>query len=152
MSSFAGNQTLPICPHKDGILEDFHFSLIHLVVVNGCGHECTLPIFSKAALNTKTSGESDSRVSSQWTGSFKNVRSTFEILADEINEELGSHSNRRGSNQAMVESPSLGGCAPIFRSGLRSKSVHTMMDHIFGSVKLLGQAGKALSMWSNLST
>jgi len=73
-------------------------------MVNGCNHEYTLPIFSKAALKTKASGESDSGVSDQWTKLLRQVRSAFDVLADEINEELGSHSNRRGSNQAMAES------------------------------------------------
>ena len=87
-----------------------------------------LPLFSNAALKTKQSGESDSGVSKEWTKLFTEVRNTFEILADEINEELGSHSNIRGSNQAMVDNPSLGGFAPIFRSGLRLKSIHTIFD------------------------
>jgi len=39
----------------------------------------------------------------------------------------------------------LGGYAPIFRSGLRSKSIHATFDYIFGSTKLLRQAGKTLS-------
>ncbi|CAB9508633.1 expressed unknown protein [Seminavis robusta] len=47
----------------------------------------------------------------------------------------------------MVESPSLGGYAPIFRSGLKSKSIHTIFDYIFGSAELLRQGGKALSRW-----
>jgi hypothetical protein len=141
-------QTLPIYPHRDGILEDFYFSLIHLIVVKGCSHEYVLPVFSKAALKTKESGESNSGVSKEWTKFFGEIRNTFEILADEINEELGSHSNRRGSNQAMVESPSLGGYAPILRSGLKSKSIHTIFDYIFGSTELLHQAGKTLSRWT----
>ncbi|KAG7338880.1 hypothetical protein IV203_028845 [Nitzschia inconspicua] len=91
----------------------------------------TFPIFSKAALKTKKSGESDSGVSGFWTRLFGEVRNTFEVLADEINEELGSHSNLRGSYQAMVESQSLGGYAPIFRSGLRSKSIHTIFDYSY---------------------
>ena len=138
---------LPIYPHRDGILKDFCFSLVHLLVVNGCSHEHTLPIFYKAALNTKKSGESDSRMSSQWTNLFKHVRNTFKILVDEINEELGSHSNRRGPNQVMVESPSLGGYAPTFRSGLRAK-VHNIVHHTCGSTAPLRKAGQALSRWT----
>jgi len=141
-------QTLPIYPHRDGLLEDFYFSLVHLIVVNGCNHEYVLPLFSKAALHTKKSGESDSRVSNRWTTIFKRVRDTFEILADEINEELGSHSNRRGADQSMVETPGLSGYAPIFRSGLKANNVHTIMDYIFGSEGLLHSAGKALSKWT----
>ncbi|KAG7352076.1 hypothetical protein IV203_008124 [Nitzschia inconspicua] len=124
--------------------EDFYFSQIHLTV----SHEYMFPIFSKAALKTKKSGESDSGVSGFWTRLFGEVRNTFEVLADEINEELGSYSNLRGSNQAMVESQSLGGCAPIFRSGLRSKSIHTIFDNIFGSTELLRQSGNSLSRWT----
>jgi len=107
-------QTLPICPHRDGIFEDFHFSLVHLIVAKGCDHECACPVFSKVALKTKESGESNGGVSKEWTKSFNEIRTTFEVLANEINEELGSHSNRRGSNQAMVETQSLGGYAPTF--------------------------------------
>jgi hypothetical protein len=123
-------QTLPIYPHRDGMFEDFYFSLIHLLVVKGCSHEYMFPLFSTAALKTKKTGESDSSVSKEWTKYFTEIRNTFEILADEINEELGSHSNRRGSNQAMVNNPSLGGFAPIFRSGFRSKSIHTIFDYM----------------------
>ena len=123
-------QTLPIYPHRNALFEDFAFSLIHLIVVNGCSHEYVLPRFSKAALNTKKSGESDSRVSKEFSKLFEGARNAFEDLADEINEELGSHSNRRGSNQTMVESPSLNGYAAIYRSGLRSKSIHTIFDYM----------------------
>lgn len=139
---------LPIYPHRDSIFEDFYFSLIHLLVVKGCGHGYVLPLFSSEALKTKRSGESDSRVSQRWANFFAKIRDTFEILADEINEELGSHSNRRGANQAMVENPSLNGYAPIFRSGFRSKSIHTIFDYVFGSAELLRQAGKSLAMWN----
>ena len=62
----------------------------------------------------KKSGDSNSDVSKQWLKLFDKIRNTFEVLADEINEELGSHSNRRGSNQAMVEGPSLSGYVPIY--------------------------------------
>lgn len=140
-------QTLPVYPHRDGLLEDFYFSMIHLIVVKGCNHEYVLPTFSKMALHTKDTGESDSGVSKEWTKRFNELRAKFDTLADEINEQLGSHSNRRGSNQAMTESSSLSGYAPIFRSGMRSKSIHTIFDYIFGSTELLRQAGKTLSMW-----
>ena len=89
-------QTLPIHPHRDGILKDFHFSLIHLIVVSGCCHDCVSPIFSKAALNTKKSGESDSVMSKRWTKLLGEIWTASEALADEINKELGSHSNRKG--------------------------------------------------------
>ncbi|KAG7356502.1 hypothetical protein IV203_001188 [Nitzschia inconspicua] len=80
-------QTLPIYPHKDGVFEDFNFSLIHLNVVKGSNHEYAFPVFSKAALKTKESGESDSGVSKEWTKLFNEIRNTFEVLANEINED-----------------------------------------------------------------
>lgn len=70
-------QTLPIYPHRDGVLEDFYFSLIHPIVVKGCDHECVLPQFSQAALKTKKSGESSSDVSRQWSQFFEGIRSAF---------------------------------------------------------------------------
>jgi hypothetical protein len=54
-------QSIPIYPHHDGVLEDFYFSLIYLVVMVGCNNECIFPSFSKAALKTK-SNKSDSKV------------------------------------------------------------------------------------------
>ena len=47
-------QTIPICPHRDGIPEDFHFSAICPMIMGGCGGECVFPTFSKAALNTNS--------------------------------------------------------------------------------------------------
>ena len=107
------------------------------------------PHLLKAALHSnKKTGESDSRVSTRWAFPFKRVRDTFETLADEINEELGSHSNRRGADQSMAETPGSSGYAPTFRSGLKPKNVHTIMDCMFGSEGLLHSAGKALSKWT----
>ena len=128
-------------------MEDFYFSLIHLIVVKGCDHEYILPQFSHAALKTKKTGESSSDVSRQWHQFFEGIRSTFEILADEINEELGSHSNRRGGNQSLAENPSVHGFAAIYRSGVKPKNLATIFDHLFGSAELLRQAGKGLAGW-----
>jgi hypothetical protein len=140
-------QTLPIYPHRDGILEDFYFSLIHLIVVKGCDHDYMLPQFSRAALKTKKSGESSSDVYRQWTSLHEGIRNTFEVLADEINEKLGSHSNRRGGNQKMAETPSTPAMAAIYRSGLQPKNLATIFDYLFGSTELLHHAGKSLSGW-----
>lgn len=129
------------------MLEDFHFSLIHLIIVKGCNHECVLPQFSQAALKTKKTGESSSDVPRQWSTFFGGIRSTFEILADEINEELGSHSNRRGGNQSLAETPSVNGFAAICRSGIKPKNLATIFDCLFGSVELLRQGGKSLAGW-----
>ncbi|CAB9513877.1 expressed unknown protein [Seminavis robusta] len=140
-------QNLPIYPHRDGILQDFYFSLLHLLVLNGCNNEYTFPIFSKAALKTK-GGKSDSGVSKAWTKLFDRLRETFEILADEINEELSSHSNRKGSNQDMAECLSLNGMAGIFRTGWSVCGLHSVFDYINGSLKMSHQAGKALANWT----
>lgn len=141
-------QTLGIFPHRDGVFEDFYFSLIHLLVVKGCDNEYVTPTFAKAALHTKKEGESDSKVSKVWDRFFKSILSTFEELVDEVNEALASHSNRRGSNQTMAECSALNGYAPIFRSGMRSKSIHTVFNYIFGSSTMIQEAGKSLSMWT----
>jgi hypothetical protein len=93
-------------------------------------------------------GKSDSDVSRAWTRLFDRLRNTFEVLADKINEELSSHSNRRGSNQDMVESSSLNGMAAIFRTGWSVPGMHSVFDYIFGSLKMSHQAGKALANWS----
>ena len=73
---------------------------------------------------------------------------SFEVLADKINEELSSHSNRRGSNQVMAETPTLSGFAQIYQIGWKPASIHSVFDYIFGSLELLKQAGKAMSKWS----
>lgn len=116
-------------------------------MVKGCDHGCVLPQFSHAALKTKKSGESSSGVSRQWTSFFEGIRSAFETLADEINKEFGSHSNRRGGNQALAENPSVHGFAAIHRSGIKPKNVATIFDCVFGSSELLCQAGKGLAGW-----
>ena len=128
-------QTLPIYPHRDGIFEDFYFSLIHLIVINGCNHEHTFPNFSKAALKTKA-GKCDSGVSREWTKLFDELCNTFEVLADETNEELTSHCNGSGSNQVMAESSSLTGFAQMFRTGWTVCSIHSVFDYITGSLVL----------------
>lgn len=115
--------------------------------MKGCDHEYVLPQFSEAALHTKKSGASSSDVSRQWSGFFENIRNTFEILADEINEELGSHSNRRGGNQSLAENPSVHGFAAIYRSGIKPKNLATIFDYLFGSAELLRQSGKGLAGW-----
>ena len=78
------SQSIPICPHRNGILEDFYFSLIYLVVMVGCSNEYIFPTFSKAALKMK-SNKSDSKVSSLWSNLFNELRNTFETLSDRIN-------------------------------------------------------------------
>jgi hypothetical protein len=114
-------QTLPIYPHRNGILEDFYFSLLHHIVINGCQHEYMFPLFSEAALK-KTS-----EVSREYNKSLKQLRTSCETLADEINESLTSHSNRKGSTQLMAENPKLG-FAGIHRTGFSSVSIHTVVS------------------------
>jgi len=142
------SQTLKIYPHRDGVLEDFYFSLIHLIVMKGCNQDDYIfPNFSKAALK-KTQGKSDSAVSKEWTKLFSELYNSFEVLADEINEELSSRSNRKGSNQTMAECSSLGGYAQIYRTGWTSNSIHSVFDYINSSAILDAQAGKAVANWT----
>lgn len=140
-------QSLPIYPHADGIHEDFYFSLIHSIVLNGSNSEFLLPNFSKAALKT-TEGKSDSGVSREWTRLFTQLSESFEVLTDEINEELSSHSARGGVNQEMAEEPGVSGLAQIYRTGWTVNSIHSVFDYVFGSVKLSHQAGKAIAKWT----
>lgn len=118
-----------------------------MIVINGCNHECTLPNFSKAALKTKA-GKSDSGMSGEWTKLFDELCNTFEALAHEMNEELTSHCNGSGSDQVMAESPSLTGFAQTFRTGWTVCSIHSVFDHMTGSLVLTQQAGKAASKWT----
>jgi len=120
---------------------DFCFSLLHHIVTNGCDHEHTFPIFSKAALKAD---ESD--LSEEWTKLFRELSNSFETLADETNEELTSHSNQKGSNQVMAKTPKLG-CAGIHGTGFSLVNIHTVFDHHFGSLVMSHQAGKAASKW-----
>jgi hypothetical protein len=140
-------QSLPIYPHRDGILEDFYFSLIYLIVMVGCGNEYVFPSFSEAALKTKSS-KSDSKVSSLWTNLKDELRNTFESLSDRINEKLSSHCNKKGSNQVMADSPSVSGLAQIFRTGWELRGCDTLFEYICGSFVMSQQAGKAVSKWT----
>lgn len=66
-------QRTAIHPDRDGVLEDFHFSSIHLAVMVGCNNECPFPNFSEAALATTKSGKSASKVSSPWAKLFEDL-------------------------------------------------------------------------------
>jgi hypothetical protein len=140
-------QSLSIYPHRDGVLEDFYFSLIYLIVMVGCGNEYVFPSFSEAALKTK-SNKSDSKVSSLWTDLFDKLRNTFETLSDRINEKLSSHCNKKGSNQVMADSPLVSGLAQIFRTGWELRGCDTLFEYICGSSVMSQQAGKAVSKWT----
>jgi hypothetical protein len=140
-------QSISVYPHRDGVLEDFYFSLIYMVVMVGCGKEYIFPTFSEAALKT-TSNKSDSKVSSLWTNLFKDLRNTFETLSDRINEKLSSHCNKKGSNQVMADSPSVSGLAQIFRTGWELRGCDTLFEYICGSSVMSQQAGKAVSKWT----
>lgn len=140
-------QSIPIYPHRDGVLEDFYFSLIYLVVMVGCGNEYVFPTFSNAALKTK-SGKSDSQVSTLWANLFDEVRNTFETLGDRINEKLSSHCNKKGSNQVMAETNSVSGLAQIFRTGWELRGCDTLFEYICGSFVMSQQCGKAVSKWT----
>lgn len=139
-------QSLPVYPHRDGVLEDFYFSLIHLIVTNGCSGDFIFPNFSRASLKKKN-GKSASKVSSEWNKLFKQLRDSFETLSDEINEKLTSHSHRGGSNQLMAETPTVSGIAQCYRSGWSVNNIHSVFDYVFGSLVLNHQAGKAVAGW-----
>ncbi|CAB9503235.1 expressed unknown protein [Seminavis robusta] len=140
-------QSLPIYPHRDGVFEDFYFSLIYQVVLVGCDSPYIFPMFSREALKT-TSGKSDSKVSSLWSNLFDDLRNTFEELSDRINEKLSSHCQRKGSNQVMAESPSVSGIAQIFRTGWELRGCDTLFEYICGSFVMSQHAGKTISRWT----
>ena len=104
----------PLSPHHDSALEDFCFSLVHLVAMVGCDNKFVFPAFSREALKTAELGKSDGRVSTLWSDLFDDFQNTSK---DRINEKLSSHCNRKGSNQVMAESSLVLGMAQIFRVG-----------------------------------
>ena len=140
-------QTIPIYPHRDGILEDFYFSMVYLTVMTGCENKYVFPMFSDAALKT-TSNKSDSKVSSLWTKLFDELNNTFAELSVHINEKLSSHCNKKGSNQVMADCPSVSGLAQIFRTGWELRGCDTLFEYICGSFVMSQQAGKAVSGWT----
>lgn len=123
----APSRLSPFYPHRDGTLEDFYFSLIHLIIVKGCDHKYVLPQFSQAALKTKKTGESSSDVSRQWSAFFEGIRSVFEILINEINEEcvhgelpesnLGERTDFK-SAQKNIKEKALEGCKLVGPDGV----------------------------------
>ena len=141
------HQSIAIYPHRDGVFEDFYFSLIYLVVMVGCDTEFLFPKFSLAARKTK-GDKSDSKVSPLWTKMCDEIRDTFETLAVRINEKLSSHCNKKGSNQVMAESPSVSGLAQMFRTGWEVRGTDTLFEYICGSFVMSQQAGKAVSGWT----
>lgn len=139
-------QEVAMYTHRNGVLEDFYFSSIYLVVMCGCSSEYILPEFSKAALKTKD-GKSDSKVSGLWTKMFDDILDAFEMLADRINKKLSSHCNKKGSNQDLAENPAVSGIAQIFRSNWEKKATDTLFEYISDSFVLQQQCGKAVSKW-----
>jgi len=139
-------QSIAIYPHRDGVLEDYYFSLIYLIVMAGCNNRFMLPTFSTAASKTK-SGKSNSQVSSLWSALFDDIRNKFESLSTKINSNLSSHCNRGGSNQVVVETPGLS-LAAVFRTGWANRGRDTLWEYISDSFVLSSQAGKALSRWT----
>ena len=140
-------QTIAIYPHRDGVLEDYYFSLVYLLVMTGCNDRFVLPTFAAAALKTKA-GKSNSKVSSLWSGLFDDIRNKFELLNDRVNGNLSSHCNRGGSNQVVVETPGLS-LAAVFRTGWANRGRDTLWEYISDSFVLSKQAGKALSKWTH---
>jgi hypothetical protein len=140
-------QSIAIYPHRDGVLEDYYFSLIYLIVMTGCNNRFVLPTFSSAALKTK-SGKSSSQVSLLWSTLFDDIQNKFRSLNTHVNGKLSSHCNRGGSNQVVVETPGLS-LAAVFRTGWANRGRDTLWEYISDSFTLSSQAGKALSRWSH---
>ena len=89
-------QTVPVYPDRDGVLEDFYFSLIYMLVMVGCDNEYVFPTYSKEAIKTKE-GKSKSKGSTLWKSHFNGLLEELEELTVPINQALRSHCNRRGS-------------------------------------------------------
>ena len=138
-------QSIAICPHCDGALEDYYFGLICLIVMTGCNDRFVLPMFSAAALKTK-SGKSNSQVSSLWSSLFDDIRNKFKSLNTRVNGNLSSHCERGGSNQVVVETPGLS-LAVVFRTGWANRGRDTLWEHISDLFVLSKQAGKTSSRW-----
>jgi len=141
-------QRIVICPHRDGIPEDFCFSLLCLVVMGGCNNQHVPPSFSKVALHAK-SGKSNSKVSSLWSSLFDNMRDKFETLNTRINGKLSSHCDRGWSNQVVVETPGLFLTA-VFHTGWANRGRDTLWECVSDSFVLSKQAGASRS--SHLQT
>ena len=118
-----------------------------MIAMNGCDSKHILPTFAKAAL-TKTGGLSDSRVSSLLSNIFDRVRNKFDALNTRINKKLSSHCNKKGSNQLLVETPSVSGPAQIFHSGWENRGRDSLWDYTYGSFTLSKQSGMALAGWT----
>ena len=139
-------QNVATFPHRDGILEDFHFSLTCLLVMVGCNNQFMLPTLSKAALNTKL-GKSNGKVSSLWTGLFDDMRNKFKTLSTRIINGISSHCDRAGSAQTMVETPSMS-LAAAFRVGWANHGRDILWGHMSDSFVPSKRAGKSLSKWT----
>ena len=139
-------QTVLICPDRDGVLEDFYFSLIHLLVMVGCDNEHVFPTCSLEALKTKNS-KSVSNVSTLWKARFGELVEELEGMNVSANPALRSHSNRRGSNQVMAESHSASGLPQHFRTGWQG-AANTNFECIIGSLVLSQKARNALANWT----
>jgi len=141
-------QELPVFPHRDGIHEDFYFSLVYNMVMCTIVDGYMFPKFADRALQKKNE-KSDSRVAALWTLYFKGIRKTFEDLSQKINSGLSSHSDKRGSNQLMVDACASSPLVGIFRSGWEVRSVHSLFDYVLGSSKMLNESGKLVSNWTS---
>lgn len=139
--------SVAIYPFRDSFFECFYFTLIYSILMCGCNSKYIFPSFSKAALRT-TNKKSDSTVSAAWKTCFKEISTTFEELSTLINEKLGSHCNKKGSNQVMADSLSVSGLAQIFRTGWEIRGCDTLFEYICGSFAMSKQAGKTVSGWT----
>lgn len=139
-------QQVQIYPDRDGVLEDWYFSLIYMLVVVGCDHEYMFPKCSAAAL-AKRDGKSSSTVPSLWKSHFDELLEALDDVDISVNKSLRSHCNKRGSQQAMAESPTASGLPQHFRAGWRS-AANTLLKYISGSLTLERHAAKAQAKWT----
>ncbi len=144
---FGKESDIAICPHSTSFFQDYHFSLLHRIVMLGDDTDFIFPMFAAKSLN-QTDSKSDSKVSALWTACFKELYESFLCLGEVMNQSLTSHCHKKGSSQGMAETPAVSGLAQIFHAGWEVHGFHSIFDCIVGSTVMQHQAGKAISGWT----
>ena len=110
-------QELSLYPHRHSLQEDPYFGLIYSLLVGGCNKPDLFPKFSLEASIVNKDEKTQSRVASFWTLCFKNLYKEFKSLSETVSDKLTCYHGRKGANQKLAETNSVGGLAQIFRTG-----------------------------------
>lgn len=144
----AKESQIPIFPHRDGMLQDWYFSLMYRIVMIPDDDSLIFPNFGEKAMQTNSDDKSDSKVSSLWSYYFRELYQAFKDLEAVLNQKLTSHCNKKGANQLMGEDINVSGLAQIFKSGWEVRGFHSVFDYVVGTIVMLKQAAKAVSGWT----